>query len=282
LKINIKALVSVGMLSTTALSLAQIGGRTAVKQEFPVGSKITVEKNGVRTTETISPNMTLKVNGVDFKPSVDHPLVLSPDDDAIFPDGSVARIPPSFTLTLDPLAVFSYAGALPQGGGTESFTGVILAPNYAIGLSRQRSLEFGGFYFFEQRGRDIYQIDSKYYFNRSVGIQASYLNLKTGNAPAFTGFLLLRIDAPNQAPRNWEVVFGTGAYLNVGNEVSHELGSGGNLFFPSVPASTLNFSFFVNGSLNLGKNISLTAGNWYIRDRNSELNRFTLGLGFKF
>jgi len=232
--------------------------------------------------KTVTPDMVVKVNGEERKVTDLHPLDVRPDDDVIFPDGSVARLAPSFTLTVDPLAVFSYAGALPQGGGTKSFTGAILAPNYAIDLARQRSMEFGGFYFFEQGGHDIYQLDSKYYFNRQVGLQLSYINLKSGEAPAFTGFFLLRLESPSQTARNWQVILGNGAYLNVSNEISHQVGGGGNEFFPPVPASTINYTFFVNGSLNLGRNISLTAGNWYIRDRNSELNRFTLGLGFKF
>lgn len=263
-----------------AAGLAQVsanGGTT----ELTVGSRVYREKGGKGSWSPLTEGEKLTIDGAETTVSK-VPIYAHPWSRIMFPDGSTARVSPIFTLTFDPLAVFSYAGALPGGGGTKSFTGLILAPNYAIPRGKQTSLELGGFYFLEKDRRDIYQVDVKYFVNREVGAQLAYLNLRIGNAPAFTGFLLYRLTSPANSSKNWNLLFGGGAYYNISRQISPIIGGGGNEIFPEAPLSTVNFTFFMNGSITLNKTMSLTASHWYIRDRNSELNRFALGLTFKF
>ena len=55
-----------------------------------------------------------------------------------------------------------------------------------------------------------------------------------------------------------------------------------NSTLPSHRLTTISFSAYINGSLDLGKKFSINAGQWYIRDRTADLTRFTLGMGYHF
>jgi hypothetical protein len=271
------AVLSLGFCTAVHAQIGQSGAKTEIK----VGDTVSAVKDGKVVRHTIADGEKVVENGESFVITKGRAAKVGSSDHFELSDGSVVHVPPSFTITVDPLAVFTFAGSLGDTGGTKSFGGGIIAPEYSFAIGGNRSLEIGGFYFLEERGHDVYQLDVKMFFNREMGAQLAYLNIKKGGAPALTGFGLYRLTSPPKTRRDWNLLFGVGAYLNLANQIDPQEGGGGNTIFPEAPVSTVNFTFFMNGSFSLGKNVSLTASHWYIRDRNSELNRFALGLSFK-
>ena len=171
------------------------------------------------------------------------------------------------SVSLYPLAVFTVAGRLStQQAGTDTEAGVLLAADLGVKPAGRRSAyELGGWYW--SRGNsDLYQIHTRAFVTPEVGVQLSYLGSTSVGGDAYTAFLLYELASSQVAPRarrRWTVQTGLGAFLDA---------SGGR--------KTTSVTVFTQGSVSLGGRVSLSAGQWYVRDRSTDLNRFVVGFGY--
>lgn len=193
------------------------------------------------------------------------------------------------SVGLYPLSIFSIGGLLRQPdnslvGGTRSIVGSIFSYDVVSNLDYGRRFEFGGFYFrpYDGNDGDLYQIAGRYFPNKQIGFQVAYLNSTeahgNSDASSFSYHVLIDVTAvPTGRPDARQIT----ARLGVGvlNNLSKEYQLSDNQF---VSRSTFNFSTFVDLSYSLGPRVSLNATEWYIRDRNADLNRFSVGASYRF
>jgi hypothetical protein len=272
-------------LLACSIAWGQIGAVESLgRQSFGAGTVVPTDKGPrrVKIGDVISVN-----GGPDIVIAADTQLSLKNGAIVVFKDtGAVAKLPPApVEVDVYPLAVFTYSGALGNEGGTVSFNGELFALNAPLISGKLESIELGGFYFLERESRDIYQFHLRLHATPEWGTQIAYLNTSNGHAPAITTFLLYDLTSARMAKSSrlpWALELGAGTYWNIGKDLRASEGTGDNVNFTEVPRSTVNFTYYLNASVALSKKVSLSASQWYIRDRNGELNRFTLGLGFRF
>ena len=179
------------------------------------------------------------------------------------------------SVALYPLAPFMRAGIFAEGGsGTKTAHGMLFAAEGGYTPPSGRSIELGG-WFWSSGDSDVYQIHGKTFFNRELGVQLGWIGSTGAEGNALTLFLIHDLASANVAPdsrRKWGVQTGLGIIrakakdpTNVGDE----------------PTSN-DFTMFVQGSLEIGKNMSVNLTQWYLRNRITDLNRFALGVGYSF
>lgn len=273
------------LLAISTAAWGQFGNaRPPTANSFGVGDVIMTDK-GPRPVKI---GDVIIVNGQEIAIGPNTVLHINPSFDKVsFKDtGAVVKLPSvPVDIGFYPFAVFSYSGALGNQGGTLSFNGEVFTLNAALLAGKRQSVELGGFYFAERGGRDIYQANLRFHMTPEWGTQIAYLNTRNGHAPAITNFLLYNLSSArvaSNAKRAWGLEIGIGTYWNVGKDLTAQNGAGGNVNFNEVPRSTVNFTYYLNASIAITKTVNLSASQWYIRDRNGELNRFTIGLGFRF
>lgn len=168
-----------------------------------------------------------------------------------------------------PYAGFRLGGSLPNGtSGTTSNIGGLFSLDFGF---RKRghvdALEFGGWYWSDAHS-NLYQVHGRYMFNPDLGFQAALLNTTRGAPNLYTLFAIYDLDSHRigaKTRRAFGIQFGVGTLLDSGQN-----------------KTTSDLSFYANARLNLATNITLNGTAWYVRDRNVDLNRFAVGLGYSF
>lgn len=190
------------------------------------------------------------------------------------------------TLGLYPGTVFSIAGQLLDEelnqlvGGTKSIVGTVVTYDVVSNLDYGRRFELGGFYFSPDSDRygDLYQLNARYFPNKQIGFQVAYIDSTEIKASSGSFHVLFDISAQ-------------GAGRTKGKKIGARLGVGtlGNFTKDTSPdgttrirRQTFNFSTFLDASLEITPRLSLNATEWFIRDRNVDINRFGIGLSYKF
>ena len=188
------------------------------------------------------------------------------------------------TVGVFPGTTFSVAGQLFDAdanefvGGTQSFVGTVLTLDSVSNLDNGRRFELGGFFFFPDNSdvNDLYQVAARYFPNKQIGFQVAYIDSSQFKASSASYHLLLDISTQ-------------GAGVTKGVTISSRLGVGALTNFTrdrdengvSTRRNSTNFSTFVDVSLEITKRLSLNATEWFIRDRNNDINRFGIGLSYK-
>lgn len=198
------------------------------------------------------------------------------------------------SVSLYPFATFLQGGYFPDAdqAGTRSNPGRIIAAE--AGWKRREwntPIEAGGWLY--SRGSsfnpieadenaageriDLYELHARAYFTRSreLGVQVGYLGTSEQNGKGYTAFLISeystqRIRGYNRLP--WGIQAGIG-YLGDPSFNPYSTRTG-------QPTYTRGFSFFVQGSVQIGYRFTLNISEWYIRSRDQDLNRLALGLGY--
>lgn len=178
-------------------------------------------------------------------------------------------------LSFYPLSPTSVAGNIYDpgsntlAGGTRTIQGMFFGGSFGVRAPHTDggSLEVGAFYFLPKSSSDgnFYQVNLKYFPIKNLGGEIGYFSNTSG--PSFREYalhLVYRYDAAG-APLHTQV--GIGTYLNPDGS-----SSGGQ---------TYNFSAFTNLAFDLGKRFQLLGTYWYLRDRNLDVTRFSIGFGFK-
>ena len=168
-----------------------------------------------------------------------------------------------------PVAVFNQGGTLVNSSsGTRSDAGFLVSADLGFKPAKApTSFEIGGWYW--RKGRsDLYQIHARAFVSPDVAIQVGELRSTQVSGHAYTAFLIYEFNSKQIAPdlkRQFGIQIGPGIFND-----------------PTGGKNTTTFSVFVQGSVQLDKNLTLNAGQWYLRDRQVDLTRFTLGLGYGF
>jgi hypothetical protein len=183
-----------------------------------------------------------------------------------------------------PLTVFSVAGAIQRSsdgafvGGTYSSTGITYSGDYVQLLDQSRRLEVGGFYYRAFDGSsDLYQVALRFFPTPVAGFQFGYIDSTMFPARTNSYHVLLQTEGRGINGKEGAVhmEFGVGILNNLSPQLNTGTGAYSSL-------STVNFSTFVDVSYGLSKNVKLLATEWYVRDRNDDINRFGLGVSFQF
>ena len=170
-----------------------------------------------------------------------------------------------------PLARFGGEDAF---GNTGHANGVILAGE--LGFVREgssQSYKVGGWYFAPKTDQFLYDVHGTYYFSPRIGLQVGTLG---GKGPYgyyhgdFDAFLLFNISSDQVRPgagKRWAVQLAPGLY--------HYNGISG-----------AEFTWFVQGSLELANNLTLDTSYWYIKAPGDLFgnyeSRVVLGVGYRF
>ena len=202
------------------------------------------------------------------------------------------------SVAVYPIAVFVNSGTDAEGAsGTSYDFGRLTSLDFGFRPPRSRTpLEFGGWFWgrgsdfnLTQRDNDQYQLHARVWFTttRQLGLQVAMLDSTrikpTSQRPdrpdfrAYTAFLLYEFRSLEPSPdrqKRWVVTTGVGFLRD-----ATPLSSGSGRF---EGKSTSEFTTFVQAALFFDKSLSLNLSEWYIRDREQDLNRFALGLGYKF
>lgn len=174
------------------------------------------------------------------------------------------------SISLYPVALYTVAGRLSnEAAGTSTQAGVLLAADVGVKPAGRRSAyELGGWYW-SRGSSDLYQIHARAFATPALGAQLSYLSSTSIGGNAYTAFLLYDLASRQFAPgshlKKWTIEMGLGMFIDA---------SGGR--------RTTSATLFTQASLGLGGRLSLNVGQWYLRDRSTDLNRFVAGLGYNF
>lgn len=172
------------------------------------------------------------------------------------------------SVSIYPLAPFMRAGRFAEGGaGTRTQHGMLFAADVGFTPASGRSTELGG-WFWGSGDSDVFQIHAKHFFSREIGVQIGWIGSTKSSGNAYTLFGIYDLASGNVAPearRKWGVQTGLGVIQD-----------------DSSGEDSTDFTMFVQGSLEIGKNISVNATHWYLRNRIVDLNRFALGIGYSF
>ena len=167
-----------------------------------------------------------------------------------------------------PLAPFMRGGRFAEGGaGTRTQHGMLFSADVGFTPASGRSFEIGG-WFWGTGDSDVFQIHAKHFITREIGVQIGWIGSTRESGNAYTLFGIYDLASGNvapEAPRKWGVQTGLG--------IIQDNSSG---------SDSTDFTMFVQGSVEVGKNISVNATHWYLRNRIVDLNRFALGLGYSF
>src|SRR5204863_6907847 len=129
--------------------------------------------------------------------------------------------------------------------------GMLFAADVGYTRTNGRSLEFGG-WFWKSSDSDVYQVHVKTYFSRELGMQLGWLNSTNEAANQITLFLTHDLASANVAPnsaRKWGVQTGVGL---IRGKAADPTNTG------KAPTST-DFTMYVQGSLEVGKNVTVNA-----------------------
>ena len=167
-----------------------------------------------------------------------------------------------------PLAPFMRGGRFAEGGaGTRTQHGMLFSADVGFTPASGRSTEFGG-WFWGPGDSDVFQLHVKHFVTREIGVQVGWIGSTRDSGNAYTLFGIYDLASGNVAPearRKWGVQTGLGIIKD-----------------DSSGSDSTDFTMFVQGSLEVGKNISVNVTQWYLRNRIVDLNRFALGIGYSF
>ncbi len=188
------------------------------------------------------------------------------------------------TVGLFPATQFSVAGQLFDSdanefvGGTRTVVGTVLTLDSISNLDNGRRFELGGWFFFPNDGsvNDLYQLSARYFPNKQIGFQIAYIDSTQFKASSASYHLVFDVSSQ-------------GAGVTKGVTISSRLGVGAltnftrdsDEFGVTRRRNTTNFSTFVDVSLEITKRLSINATEWFVRDRNNDVNRFGIGLSYK-
>ncbi len=180
------------------------------------------------------------------------------------------------SVALYPLAPFMRGGIFDEGGvGTKTTHGVLFAADFGFTPSNGKSFEVGG-WFWKSSNNDVYQIHARSFFSRELAVQLGWLN-GSNRRSAYTLFLIHDLASANVAPesrRKWAVQGGLGVIYYETRDPLSPTGAKGPM--------KSDFTMYVQGSLEIAKNLSVNATHWYLRENIADLNRFALGIGYSF
>jgi hypothetical protein len=160
--------------------------------------------------------------------------------------------------------------------GTASTFGVMTSGNFGFKPAKSStSFEIGGWYW-NNGPSDLYQINARVFPFASFGFQIAYLastiHPEAGSAETYC--LVYDLNSKRIQPtarKPWQVELGLGAYVDNGPN-----GTSG------LPESTGSLTVFAQASFEIAKHVSLTASDWYVRDRATDFTRFAAGIGYSF
>jgi hypothetical protein len=212
------------------------------------------------------------------------------------PNGHPATVPTPkqyVALGVYPATYFSIAGPIPQAnnagymGGTKTVGGVTFSGAFGLPFHKGNQLvELGGFYFRTYDGSaDLYQIDLRAMATKELGLQVAFLDSTHVALREWSlhGIYDLNSLSLNPALRHpWDLMFGVGFITDGGRSALNSQNNGLVTVSGYSDRSSVNFSAFINGSLEIARNTSLLLSYWYVRDRNADNNRVSLGIGYKF
>jgi hypothetical protein len=153
-------------------------------------------------------------------------------------------------------------------GGTQTNVGPLLAGDVGFrGHNARRTLEMGGWYW--TRGHtDLYELHGRGFFSETMGVQVGYLGSTSSSGSAMDTFLFYDFASQQldkNARRPWAIEVGIGPFMDF-----------------SAGKTTNSFSFYLQGSLGVAKNLSVSLSQWYVRDRSLDNIRLALGLAYRF
>ncbi len=184
-------------------------------------------------------------------------------------DNFVAAAPVYGSVYLYPVSEFNTAGSFSTGtSGTKSAAGSLVGANVGFqSATGRKNVEVGGWFWTKGSG-DLYQVDVLKYVAPEVAVQAATIGSTSTKERAYSFYGIYELDsrrvAPT-APRSFGFQIAPGLYMDT---------AGGT--------TTYSFTSFVQGSYQIGKNLSLDASQWYIRDRGNDLTRFSVGVAMGF
>lgn len=207
---------------------------------------------------------------------------------------------------------YSYAFTDPTGAGQKAVAfnnGVLLATEVAFANagSSRGGYALGGWYwsntsnfirtsFYDTESgtnptlqpplaKTVYELHGKYYFTPQLGVQLGYLDISGGGSrgSAYDYFLLYTFLSPRRASSGvgYTIQLGVGQYKQNIQTTATAVRGGEHL-------KDTYFTVFVNGSVEIAKNVTLDAVYWVLDADNvgqpradSTIARFAIGVGYK-
>lgn len=279
-------IVSVGVV----LALAQVG----LAQFGPVDS---TEKKRITVKANTFYRVTNREGTVKYdKIRITNDTLLSQGDVLVAltledtPDESVAPIKVErnlYSISLYPLTMWTVAGQIfnssnnSVSGGTTTISGSTIAASALISNPKRRgtALELSGFYFlpYRESDGDFYQLSLGAMFTRNLGVQVGYYDSTKVDLKAISYHLLVRLASGMVQPeggRSWGFGLGIGGFYNYSGDVGN--GSGRS------SRHTHNISAFVQGNYGFSDRLSLAGTLWFLRDRNVDVSRLSVGISYRF
>ena len=186
-------------------------------------------------------------------------------------------------LAAYPAAFFAVSGALVNSnngitGGTKIVTGYIASVDHTFASSGPQSYSIGGFYFRSYDGTaDLYQIGIQSFPHETYGFQLAYLNSTLRNANAVSGHLLLRF--ANEGSKGWAQPLSAEVGIGALADFSPDFDIPSNRY---VSRQSVNFSTYIQVAYKLTDKVAILGSEWYVRDRNDDVNRMALGVSYSF
>lgn len=191
---------------------------------------------------------------------------------------------PVLGVALYPATVFAVSGALVNSansltGGTRLTTGATLSFDEVLTAGKQSTVSLSGFYFRDYQGlTDLYQVAFSSFPRYSYGFQFAFLDSTLKSAPGATAHVILRFE--NQmAARSWKSPLQADLGIGIYSDFSPNYDFADGKY---VVEQSVNFSTFFEASYEIAPNVSIVGSEWYVRDRNDDVNRFGIGLSFSF
>lgn len=196
------------------------------------------------------------------------------------------------SLGVFPLVTFLRSGVLAGTGtsGTGEINGSLYAADLALFFSQKApTLDLGGWYFVKyghelrrtdssDGKQDLWEAHARLFASprRDIGFQVAALSSTAKVSPGkqYTLYFVSEYASSRLRKRSktpWALQGGIGTFINP-------------LYDPDFGRkhTTYGFSFFLSGSVSVGKRFNITLSEWYIRDRSADVNRLAFGLGYNF
>ncbi len=183
---------------------------------------------------------------------------------------NAVRAPATYgAIGLYPAAPFNSGGTFNGGiSGTRTNMGGLVYGTIGFQSPKGKKETELGAWVWATGKTDLYQFEVRRYIGPEVALQLSKIQSTKAEGEGYSAFAIYTLDSSRVAPtspRAFGVQVAPGIFYDT-----------------SGAAKTYSFTTFVQGSYEIGKNITLNASEWYVRDRGVDLTRFALGVGIGF